>query len=282
MRFAAASLGLAHLILVTACGYTFRPDGGEGDAGFGDGGALAAPLSGCEAVVCPAASHCDEGVCVDDRKDDSGHPFEAGGEADADADADPPAGDSAASPDPEPPAGDSAASPDPDPEPEPPAGDSAASPDPDPGPEASGETCGDALDFRFRVQVEGDTRGMSNDIEDDCAISWGPDIVYSFVAETTGVVSLQVEAVPDGDGARWDTTLYLRRDCGDGDVACNDDIDVDDDGWPDIGWSALSACVEQGRTYHVVVDGYWADSEGPFVLVGELRACDECDAGFCP
>jgi hypothetical protein len=44
----------------------------------------------------------------------------------------------------------------------------------------------------------------------------------------------------------------------------------------------MGACLEEGQRYHVVVDGYWADSAGAFTLVGDLQECGGCGEGACP
>lgn len=290
------------------------------DAGA-DASLLSAPLPGdCESVQCPPATRCVEGACVEEVTADGGagghgdgadtedegdtdgdgeadgdgnegadgdgdgqgggaadDDGEGGGDADADDDDDDDdSGDADVDGDRD---GDAGGGGDADVD-----GDDDGGDDPDgdgDGADGGGETCDDPAPFRFRVLLEGDTRDHGNDLDNDCAISWGPDVVYSFVAESSGAAFFQVTAGADDDGNRWDTTLYLRADCGDGDLACNDDIDADGDGSADIGWSAIGACVEEGRTYHVVVDGYWADSAGPFALVGDLEECGDCDGGVC-
>lgn len=147
----------------------------------------------------------------------------------------------------------------------------------------SGETCEDPIPLPVGISVGGDTSEAADDYRDDCVSGEGPDLVYEVVRDSPGILTIDLEATPTDDGHRWDTTIYLRRECGVA-FACNDDIDVDDDGSNDIGWSRLSGCLEAGEVYHAVVDGYGPADLGAFTMSAGFEPCAEgevCRDGAC-
>ena len=141
--------------------------------------------------------------------------------------------------------------------------------------------CEDAIPIDIGETTTGDTTGAGSAFSNDCVGAEGPEVAYVVVPEQEGWLEVDVEATADGDGARWDTVLYMRgQDCSGDDIACNDDWDADDDGSNDIGWSRAGACVQAGSSVRLFVDGYAADEFGPFTLLARIWPC-ECVDGLC-
>jgi hypothetical protein len=103
----------------------------------------------------------------------------------------------------------------------------------------------------------GSTSRAADVLHGSCASSRfpGPDVTYAMEVPETLRVRVSVEA----DG-RWDTGVYIRRDCvaPETEVACNDDAD-------DRFHAEVARTLERGR-YTVTVDGYSVDDRGPFSL----------------
>jgi hypothetical protein len=118
----------------------------------------------------------------------------------------------------------------------------------------------------------GTTIGYMNDYDEACPYtgSTSPDVVYSFVAEFTGGINV------DLCNSQYDTKTYV-YDSGLGLIACNDDFYFGDPCW--IYSSRLeNVPVMSGMTYYIVVDGYGGDA-GTYELVVEQY--EECYV-FCP
>lgn len=229
------------------------------------------------ACGCGASKESESGgIDVDSGDGDADTDADADGDGDSDADAD----------------GDTDVDADSDGDVEPPGGDADADADTDVDADADGdrprveggETCDDAASLELGAEIEGDTTGAANDYEDDCVTSDGPEIAYGFEPPDHGWLTVDIEAVPDEDDYRWDTVVYLRTDCGAGDLACDDDYDIDDDGVENVGWSQIIRCVQPGYDYRLVVDGFNPEQYGRFTLRTTFEACEEgqvCIDGEC-
>jgi cysteine-rich repeat protein len=143
--------------------------------------------------------------------------------------------------------------------------------------EDTADTCdGEPITFDAdeTAQVVGLTTARADDYVGTCAGSTGgKDVVFSFVAPSTGTLTADVGRTALGDDACmvdpygsscFDRVLYVREGtCGDGaEIGCSDD---EMDG---AAIEHVSVPVTEGQTYYVFVDGYDAEfySYGTFVL----------------
>ncbi len=93
-----------------------------------------------------------------------------------------------------------------------------------------------------------------------CAVSRGPEAVWSFTAPATGTVCV------NGSESDYDTVLYVRSTCTEreSEIACDDDI-----AGAKIEWDAAS-----GTRYFVFVDGLRTTDAGDYSLTFSEGSCD--------
>jgi hypothetical protein len=100
----------------------------------------------------------------------------------------------------------------------------------------------------------GSTVGESDSFAIGCAGGGGADYIFAWIAPTSGTWNFSLA------GSSYDTALSIwSPDCDGGEIACNDDSDVDLT-------SVLDLDLEAGETVIVVVDGYMG-ATGDFTLV---------------
>jgi len=104
----------------------------------------------------------------------------------------------------------------------------------------------------------------------------GGDVVYSFTPKETAEYSF---AIPFGTGADFDASLYLVTDCADLGDACVAASEI-----TGLGGESVTATLEKGLTYFVIVDGYKSNA-GDFSLdvglKGTVGACGAVAAVGC-
>jgi hypothetical protein len=115
----------------------------------------------------------------------------------------------------------------------------------------------------------GDTSGMARNYRGTCAGD-GPEAVFRF--DITAHSRLTVVT----RGSDFDTVLYLRA----GDCAAGTQVDCNDDVERGTVWSRIEATLEPGA-YFLFVDGWGADSSGPYVVTFDLEAAKGGGDG-CP
>lgn len=100
----------------------------------------------------------------------------------------------------------------------------------------------------------GNTVTGDNDVDGSCGGYESNDAVFSWVAPSTGIVTI------DTTGSDYDTVLYVIE----GSSCSGMELDCDDDGGDFID-SQLMLDVTMGQEYLIVIDG-WSDDEGNYVL----------------
>lgn len=129
-----------------------------------------------------------------------------------------------------------------------------------------GDACGEPkwIDIHAATTVTGNTcPPLWWDARDDAVAcgrgGGGRDMVYYFVMQSTGAVTLDTCA-----GNDWDTILDLRRVCND--PAASARVTCNDDASGDCGVrSRITATLEPG-VYYLWLDGYSSDACGSFTL----------------
>ena len=120
-----------------------------------------------------------------------------------------------------------------------------------------------AIDFAFSGRVyEGSTVGAPQDQSGSCNGS-GPERVYLFTP-AAGRYCL------DTTGSSYDTVLYVRTECEDG----QSEVSCDDDGGAGLN-AQLEFEAEPGESYYIFVDGAFIGSSGDFQLSIREGGCDE-------
>lgn len=126
-----------------------------------------------------------------------------------------------------------------------------------------GDVCADPLPLTIGDPVTGDTRGAADDYS-ACGNAGEPDVVYQFVAPSTGRLDLRVQADPS-----WifHPRAYVAAPCPSGVISCTGQAGDD--------FIMTSACVEAGQTYSIIVDGSSEPGEdrGPFTMTSSITAC---------
>jgi len=118
--------------------------------------------------------------------------------------------------------------------------------------------------------------GGADDHDPSCGAVGSPDITFLFTAAADGPVVFSL----NNPGTDFDTTLYIRSNCGDSDseITCADDVDGENR------TSVVGLEAVEGTDYAVVVDG-WGGEFGTFELTvvtpecgdGIVDATEECD-----
>jgi len=103
--------------------------------------------------------------------------------------------------------------------------------------------------------ITGTTSGRRNDVADtSCGGAIAPDAAFEFIAPASG--SYRFDTI----GSAFDTVLSIRNGTCDGtQLACSDDA-------AGGAFSALTLSLQMGQHVVIVVDGFSADSYGPFTL----------------
>ena len=107
----------------------------------------------------------------------------------------------------------------------------------------------------------GATSTLADNQAGSCAVSNGPETVYSFTAPAAGIMCARTF------GSSYDTVLYVRTNCTDAasEVACNDDATFSQQ-------SQLAFTAVAGQQYFFFVDGFTGAS-GSYALTLSAGAC---------
>jgi len=104
----------------------------------------------------------------------------------------------------------------------------------------------------------GTTVGYNNDYQGSCIGSTAPDVVYTYTATTTALITISL------CGSTYDTGLYVKT-AALVDVACNDDF---------CGLqSQFDVTMNAGTTYYIFIDGY-STASGAYTL--NMRVNEPC------
>jgi len=128
------------------------------------------------------------------------------------------------------------------------------------------EMCDEDIGMTVPFTQDGDNSGQGDDSLGSCTVGvGGADYVYSWTAPENGVYRF------DTADSVADTVLYIYDACMDGsEIACNDDVDFDDD----VFTSAVTVSLVADQLIAIVVDSYGDGLEGAFTLNISQVACD--------
>jgi len=138
-----------------------------------------------------------------------------------------------------------------------------------PMPEPTNDICIAAAPLSFDEQgharVLASTAGAVAVSRGECSSATAAELMYTFRLDTPrGLSSFRVDSREWG---AWDTVLYLRA----GACPVVDDLACDDDGPAGVGTSEFTVGrLEAGVDYYLIVDGYRAPDQGPFLLDVQL------------